>query len=581
MRSGWYLCGDDIGGASVGPGLILIWGQSNAVGQGDPTQLTDASYGVAYPNVSYSVKISNGVTDPIVFAGPYANGSLAPVSNGTANMGVEMSLGRDLDLASNGQIAIEKYAESSSGLSTNWLPTSTYPTSPGGGPNLFNLAMNHAAAAATAFSKPVAALVWIQGETDALTAGPANAYQDNLYALFAAFRAVYPAAAIVVLQTSTVGAETFIQTVRGAEATVVATIPKAAIVDASDLPLFTTYHYNADGLVTVGHRLATAIRTVIGLHADFSYASAGLTTTFTDRSTTLVGSIATWAWVFGDGGTSTSQNPVHTYAANGTYNVTLTVTGSSGGTSTTAVTAVIVTTTWVVDATSNKALPRNVTEWATLLAAASITRGNPSLLWNLQQAGGVATDAIGTFTGGLTGTGVTFQQAVSGWTTTGVTFTNGGNAGFTNTDSGLPDLSATSLLVIGYAYVSAPSANSVLFKAGTSTNIRALIRTGTVRFQGAHGVNSATGTVVPTGQVRPFVYRHNKTASTAMFASDQEKLVPTFGTVTGKQLIVGDASINVPATYLMMTAFFGAAAEMTDAEVKTLLQTMNWTIPWT
>ncbi len=33
-----------------------------------------------------------------------------------------------------------------------------------------------------------------------------------------------------------------------------------------------------------------------------------------------------WAWKFGDNGTSTVQNPNHTYAINGTYNVTLTVT---------------------------------------------------------------------------------------------------------------------------------------------------------------------------------------------------------------------------------------------------------------
>jgi len=33
-----------------------------------------------------------------------------------------------------------------------------------------------------------------------------------------------------------------------------------------------------------------------------------------------------WAWTFGDGGTSTDQNPVHQYAAGGTYTYSLTVT---------------------------------------------------------------------------------------------------------------------------------------------------------------------------------------------------------------------------------------------------------------
>ena len=37
-----------------------------------------------------------------------------------------------------------------------------------------------------------------------------------------------------------------------------------------------------------------------------------------------------WAWDFGDGATSTEQNPAHTYVANGKYTVKLTVTSPSG-----------------------------------------------------------------------------------------------------------------------------------------------------------------------------------------------------------------------------------------------------------
>jgi PKD repeat protein len=37
-----------------------------------------------------------------------------------------------------------------------------------------------------------------------------------------------------------------------------------------------------------------------------------------------------WSWSFGDGDTSSSQHPLHTYAAAGTYNVSLTVTDDEG-----------------------------------------------------------------------------------------------------------------------------------------------------------------------------------------------------------------------------------------------------------
>jgi PKD repeat protein len=47
---------------------------------------------------------------------------------------------------------------------------------------------------------------------------------------------------------------------------------------------------------------------------------APLAVKFTDQST---GSPTQWNWNFGDGNTSTDQNPQHTYPTAGTYNVGL------------------------------------------------------------------------------------------------------------------------------------------------------------------------------------------------------------------------------------------------------------------
>lgn len=52
-----------------------------------------------------------------------------------------------------------------------------------------------------------------------------------------------------------------------------------------------------------------------------------LAVSFSDQSTN---GPTSWAWDFGDGGTSTAQNPNHTYTAAGTYDVTLTATNSCG-----------------------------------------------------------------------------------------------------------------------------------------------------------------------------------------------------------------------------------------------------------
>jgi PKD domain/Secretion system C-terminal sorting domain len=58
------------------------------------------------------------------------------------------------------------------------------------------------------------------------------------------------------------------------------------------------------------------------LNQDFSFTNAGLAYSFTDLS----GSSANaWLWDFGDGGSSTLQNPTHTYSAAGNYTVCLEV----------------------------------------------------------------------------------------------------------------------------------------------------------------------------------------------------------------------------------------------------------------
>lgn len=52
---------------------------------------------------------------------------------------------------------------------------------------------------------------------------------------------------------------------------------------------------------------------------------------FTDTSTTPNGTINGWEWNFGDGGTSTLQDPIHEFTQNIPYLVTLTVTDNKGG----------------------------------------------------------------------------------------------------------------------------------------------------------------------------------------------------------------------------------------------------------
>jgi plastocyanin len=66
---------------------------------------------------------------------------------------------------------------------------------------------------------------------------------------------------------------------------------------------------------------------VADFSADNVTVEIGTTINFTDLSTNTPTS---WAWTFGDAGTSTSQNPTHAYTNPGSYEVTLTATNAGG-----------------------------------------------------------------------------------------------------------------------------------------------------------------------------------------------------------------------------------------------------------
>lgn len=67
------------------------------------------------------------------------------------------------------------------------------------------------------------------------------------------------------------------------------------------------------------------------LKASFTFEVSGRKVIFTDTST---GNPTSWRWGFSDGDSSSERNPTHTFAAPGTYGVTLTIGNAFGGTAT-------------------------------------------------------------------------------------------------------------------------------------------------------------------------------------------------------------------------------------------------------
>ncbi|NLR65953.1 PKD domain-containing protein [Chitinophaga varians] len=84
----------------------------------------------------------------------------------------------------------------------------------------------------------------------------------------------------------------------------------------------------------------------------------GTDNTFTDQSTDDKSNITTWAWEFGDGSTSTAQNPVKKYISPGEYGVQLKVTNAAGCTSAPFSSKVVVYLQPVIDAGQSFVVPQ-------------------------------------------------------------------------------------------------------------------------------------------------------------------------------------------------------------------------------
>ena len=124
--------------------------------------------------------------------------------------------------------------------------------------------------------------------------------------------------------------------------TLLATVGAVSSYTDSGVSNGTTYYYTVAAVNAVGtgaasgEAMARPAASNQAPVASFTRTCTNLACTFTDTSTDADGSIASRSWNFGDGATSTAANPSHTYAAAGTYTVSLTVTDNGGATGSTS-----------------------------------------------------------------------------------------------------------------------------------------------------------------------------------------------------------------------------------------------------
>jgi len=133
----------------------------------------------------------------------------------------------------------------------------------------------------------------------------------------------------------------------------------------------TVTNYGGNGTVTQSSYIRALPKfPVAAFVSDVTSGTAPLTVNFTDMSTN---SPITWAWTFGDGATSSLQNPIYTYTSPGTYSVALLVTNAGGSDSITKSSYITVSAASVTQAVTLTTPSPAVSPTATATIAATVT----------------------------------------------------------------------------------------------------------------------------------------------------------------------------------------------------------------
>lgn len=234
------------------------------------------------------------------------------------------------------------------------------------------------------------------------------------------------------------------------------------------------------------------------------------------------------------------------------------------------------------DSASGIYCPASTAQWTTVMAAAGIGSGNPTSIWLCNEASGDMIDqGVGALNLTASGTGLAYTQAQGGWTRPFITTTEAGSGQFLNTAS--VDILTNSALLLSYVNPSSSAALRSILALGVAATRLAGERnltTGTPKF--VCGAQSASGAVDATGQVRPWIVQINRTASSDAFYNNAEVVNTAFGTTAaGASITYGRLQNNcATAAYGYGAYFIGGAAELTLAQIRTLLQTLGWPVAW-
>lgn len=234
-----------------------------------------------------------------------------------------------------------------------------------------------------------------------------------------------------------------------------------------------------------------------------------------------------------------------------------------------------------IDATSGKGVPSTAFQFTML--GVTLHSG-----WLAQEASGnLAGFGPSSFTLTANATPL-YQQAVAGWTRTASAFSQVVGQRFMAAAATGPNPASTSVLWCGYMVAqTAPGGARGLISTGGNVAIAVVNGTNALRL-GCVGVNTDETTTDPVGDdlVHPIVLKYDRTNSAVVLYTDEAKTVGTFNSgATDNNKGFGGGPLftaSPPALCGVLFGFVlsGANAELSDATIKTLLQNLGWSPPW-
>lgn len=282
--------------------------------------------------------------------------------------------------------------------------------------------------------------------------------------------------------------------------------------------------------------------------------TTGAMVTFDGSGSTDDGTIASYAWDFGDGNTGTGVSATNTYATAGTYTVSLTVTDNAGGTNT---------------VTSTIDIADNVAPVAEITAPTAPAAGTVGTAITFDGTGSTDSDGIietyeWTFGDMGTGTGATTTYTYAAPGTYMVTLTVTDDLGLTNQANVTITISAgTNLPPV--AVITAPPTTGTTGTAVTFNGANSTDADGTVETYAWDFGDGGTG----TGAIASYAYTTAGTYTVALTVTDNtgdtnEATTSIIISAGANQPPV--AMINAPTTGTVNTAITFDGTGSTDAD---------------